>query len=386
MIINSLLDNDLYKFFTHWYALKYGENDEVEFSFINRGKIKFTQVMTNEIEREINCLVRLIQIRESELEYLRSLDLFPEQYLTYLKNFKFERTDNQIDIDNKNGDLSIKITGWWHDCTLLEVPIMGIISEVYNKHTATEPEGIILLKAQKIAKEKKRKLDSLMNINYSEIGTRRRYSYGVQLMVNQILECPTSNLKIGMDLKRQVVGTQPHELYMYQATKRGYHTAYLIAASKWNETFDRKSKYLLTDTFTSKAFFEMYKSSFAWSWEGGYNFRQDSGDPIGYIELTNKYLEETPREIIFSDGLDVDKVADIRGYITDKGYSWITPKFGIGTNLTNDIPRVEPLNIVIKLTKVNGKPTIKLSDSPGKSMGPEEEINRCKKELEINPI
>ena len=41
--------------------------------------------------------------------------------------------------------------------------------------------------------------------------------------------------------------------------------------------------------------------------------------------------------------------------------------FGIGTNLTNDLGYT-PLNIVMKMVELNGRPVAKLSDSPGKSM------------------
>ena len=41
--------------------------------------------------------------------------------------------------------------------------------------------------------------------------------------------------------------------------------------------------------------------------------------------------------------------------------------FGIGTFCSNDTC-VEPLNIVIKLQSVNGRPVAKLSDVEGKSM------------------
>ena len=41
--------------------------------------------------------------------------------------------------------------------------------------------------------------------------------------------------------------------------------------------------------------------------------------------------------------------------------------FGVGTNLTNDLG-YEPLQIVIKMTRCNGQPVAKISDTPGKSM------------------
>ena len=39
----------------------------------------------------------------------------------------------------------------------------------------------------------------------------------------------------------------------------------------------------------------------------------------------------------------------------------------------------ETLNIVVKLTEVDGVPTVKLSDNPSKSLGPENEIERYRK-------
>ena len=41
--------------------------------------------------------------------------------------------------------------------------------------------------------------------------------------------------------------------------------------------------------------------------------------------------------------------------------------FGLGTNLTNDLGPA-PLNIVIKMTKANGQPVAKISDTPNKGM------------------
>ena len=56
---------------------------------------------------------------------------------------------------------------------------------------------------------------------------------------------------------------------------------------------------------------------------------------------------------------------------------------GIGTDFSNGCSNFSALNIVIKLTSVNGKEVVKLSDDKGKHTGNEKTIQRVKEELEI---
>ena len=95
-------------------------------------------------------------------------------------------------------------------------------------------------------------------------------------------------------------------------------------------------------------------------------------------------IDPRAKTIIFSDGLDYEKVEHIAKFCDGKiGYS-----FGIGTDFTNDVglPR---MNIVLKM--VETKPddgdwtaVIKLSDEPGKHTGQAEEIAIAKQILKIN--
>ena len=62
--------------------------------------------------------------------------------------------------------------------------------------------------------------------------------------------------------------------------------------------------------------------------------------------------------------------------------------FGIGTHLTNDFALAsdptkssKPLNIVIKLRKIDGLECVKLSDDRGKWTGNEQEVQRCRQVL-----
>ena len=111
--------------------------------------------------------------------------------------------------------------------------------------------------------------------------------------------------------------------------------------------------------------------------------RQDSGDPIRFADKIIKYyqalgIDPTTKTIVFSDGLDVDKVGRIHEFC--KGH--IQDSYGIGTKLTNDFGP-KSLNMVIKMTSTNGKNTIKLSDTPGKNTGDPDEVDLCKKTLGV---
>jgi nicotinate phosphoribosyltransferase len=68
------------------------------------------------------------------------------------------------------------------------------------------------------------------------------------------------------------------------------------------------------------------------------------------------------KTLVFSDSLTLPKpwkYSALRGRIN--------VSFGIGTNLTCDIPGVEPMSIVLKMTACNGQPVAKISDEPGKT-------------------
>ena len=80
--------------------------------------------------------------------------------------------------------------------------------------------------------------------------------------------------------------------------------------------------------------------------------------------------------IIFSDGLDVDKITELHARFQGK----VRVSFGWGTMMTNDFRHLvpddalAPFSLVCKAVSAEGRPTVKLSDNPRKAMGPKEEI------------
>jgi nicotinate phosphoribosyltransferase len=159
-----------------------------------------------------------------------------------------------------------------------------------------------------------------------------------------------------------------------------------MALDAWVNVFGGSLGIALTDTFTTDAFFrpDGFSLVHAKMFDG---VRHDSGDPLVFINKAVAYykslgIDPLTKTAIFSDGISsLETVEKIVKACDGK----IKPRFGIGTWLTNDLPGVKPLNIVIKMTAIqNGDwwiPTVKLSDVETKHTGNEQMIERYKQEL-----
>lgn len=69
------------------------------------------------------------------------------------------------------------------------------------------------------------------------------------------------------------------------------------------------------------------------------------------------------KTLVFSDGLNLTRSLEIFRALRGR----INVSFGIGTNLTCDIPGVAPMSIVLKMTDCNGAPVAKISDESAKT-------------------
>ena len=134
----------------------------------------------------------------------------------------------------------------------------------------------------------------------------------------------------------------------------------------------------LTDTITTDCFLKDFNLTYATLFSG---VRHDSGDPYEWGEKIIKHYKELgidpqTKTLLFSDSLNFQKADKIFRYFRGKA----KVAFGIGTYISNDTD-VEPLNIVMKVTKCNGQDVAKLSDIEGKGMckNPEyiEYLQRC---------
>ena len=381
MIINSLLDTDLYKMTMQFAIIKTFPNAEVEYTFTNRNKTPFPDGFDYELRKEIDSMRNLVLTSE-EKNFLQEKcgHYLDRPYLDFLSGYRYD--PSEVGVVLKDGELNIKIRGFWYRTVLWEVPLMAMISELFFKMTGQEPIARMVREKNNISKGQKFQMNNMI---LSEFGTRRRYSYEVQDEVvgdlkscygsNQFLK-GTSNVHFAMKHGLNPHGTHAHEWISGIAAIKGYSHANKHMMECWSNVYNGSLGIALTDTFGVNSFLRDFDLKFSKLFDG---VRHDSGDAFIFADkIINHYnslgIEPLSKTIIFSDGLDVETSLEIYKHCKGK----INCSFGIGTNLTNDVG-VKPLNMVIKLTKINGLNTIKLSEINGKHTGNSDTIEMVKK-------
>ena len=369
MIIESLLDNDLYKLSMAQTVLHQYPGARVEYTFKSRNHESFTPKMYEEVVSEIHHLCSL-QFNEKELDYLRTIRYFKKDFIDFLSLIKLNKDHIQI-LHTTGNEIYVKISGSWILTILYEVPVLAIINEVYFRNMVPNPD---YAEAQKRL-EDKIKIAHNEGFKFSDFGTRRRFSKDWQdTVVNNLAIrrdimglTGTSNVLFAMKHNLTPIGTMAHEFIMaHQQLGPRLIDSQKAALQSWVDEYRGDLGIALTDTIGIDAFLKDFDLYFAKLYDG---LRHDSGDPIAWGEKCIKHYESLKinpmtKTLVFSDGLDFEKATVINNHFKNR----INVAFGIGTNLTNDFPGVKPLNIVIKMTRCNERPVAKISDAPTKGM------------------
>jgi len=224
----------------------------------------------------------------------------------------------------------------------------------------------------------------------------------------------TSNAFIAHKHDLEAIGTNAHEIPMVLAALAPDDDDDELKASQyrvlelWQATYDGELRIMLPDTFGTTQFLEN-APDWAADWTGQ---RIDSKDPyVGgdeYIRwLRSRGRDPHDKRIIASDALDVDDILGLHAYFGgtlangvaredfrsasdfNDPAKW-TPgrrirfSAGWGTLLTNDFRGCDPassndfdpISLICKVTTVEDKPAVKLSDNYAKALGPPAEIER----------
>ncbi len=371
MVITSLLDNDFYKFTMMQAVLHHFPDVDAEYTFNCRtAGVDFSSYL-DEIKAELDNLCSL-RFSSEELNYMRGISFFKKDFIDFLSLFKLNR-DHVIPEVRNDGTLDIKIEGSWLLTILFEVPLLAIVNEVYFRNAAPSPDydGARALLDSKIEIIKKNK----DIFKFADFGTRRRHSFRwhdeVIDHLKNTLEAEnftgTSNVLFAKKYSLKPIGTMAHEWIMAgQAIGVKLNNSQKHMLQKWTDEYRGDLGIALTDTICLDAFLNDFDLYFAKLYDG---VRHDSGDPVNFGYKIIKHYEKLnidpmTKTVVFSDGLDFPKAEMLAKEFHEK----INVSFGIGTNLTNDFPGITPLSIVIKMSRCNGYPVAKISDSPEKIM------------------
>ena len=387
MIINSILDTDLYKFTTSYAYIKLFPYAMGTFTFVDRDDTVYSEDFVLALRAAIGEMTR-VALNEEEKDYMyHHCRFLPLMYWEWLSSFRFEPDRVKISLDEE-GHLQMEVTDFLYKVTLYEVPLLAIVSEIKNRFNGYRIDRNLILARL----EKKVALSNQYQMPFSEFGTRRRFSYEVQDLVLDYLKkkalfCTgTSNCYLAMKYGMRMMGTHPHEWFMFHGAQFGYKHANYMALENWVNVYDGDLGTALSDTYTSDSFLSNFSRKQAKLFDG---VRCDSGDEFDFIDhLVARYRElgvdPTTKTIIFSNALDFEKALRIFQYCQGQ----IRCAFGIGTNLTNDTG-FRPSNIVMKLSRckmnVNQqwRECVKLSDDLGKHIGSGAEVQACLHELRL---
>jgi nicotinate phosphoribosyltransferase len=403
-IVRSLIDTDFYKLLMCQSIFRNKPDTQVTFSLINRSThIPLAKLIDEGELREQLDHVRSLSLSRGESTWLRGntfygkRQMFRSDFMEWFEGLRLP----PYHLERKGDQYELTFEGKWHEVMLWEIPALAILMELRGRAVLNDMGKfelqVLYARAMTRVWEKIEALREVPDLSIADFGTRRRHSYLWQDWCVQAMReglagafTGTSNCKIAMNREVEAIGTNAHELPMVYAALAKDDVALAQAPydvlMDWHEEHDGNLRIILPDTYGTKGFLENAPDWLA-GWTG---IRIDSGDPATATQIAIDWWKsrgEDPREkrIIFSDGLDVEKIVALHKQFAGK----VNASFGWGTLLTNDfrklVPddKLAPFSLVCKAVKANGNATVKLSDNPRKAMGPPDEIARYKRVFDV---
>jgi nicotinate phosphoribosyltransferase len=429
-ITRSLLDIDFYKLLMLQFIWKHFPTTQTSFTLMNRStQIRLGDVVSVDELREQLEATRQLRFHKSELIWLAGntfygkRGIFEPAFLDWLEN-DFRLSD--FEVSTEDGQLVLNFHGSWTETTLWEIYALSVIDELKTRASLKKLSefelDVLYARAKTRLWEKMERLRGVPGLNISDFGTRRRHSFlwheYVVIALTDVLGASfagSSNTYLAYKHDLEAIGTNAHELPMSLAAMANnddeLRQAQYRILELWQQSYQGELLILLPDTFGTTQFLEGAPNWVA-DWTGQ---RVDSKDPyvagdeyIGWLEKRGQ--DPRKKRLIASDGLDVDQILGLHAYFGGKILNGAGPgdfqrasdfddhkkwergrrirfSAGWGTFLTNDFRNCNPqdgedfnpISLVCKLTDVNGRPAIKLSDNYLKAMGPAAEIERYRR-------
>ncbi len=403
-IVRSLIDTDFYKLLMCQSVFHNKPDTRVTFSLINRTtQVPLADLIDEgELREQLNH-IRSLSLSRGESTWLRGntfygkRQMFRPDFMEWFENLRLP----PYHLERKDDQYELTFEGSWPEVMLWEIPALAVLMELRGRAVLNQMGKfelqVLYARAMTRVWEKIEALREIPELSIADFGTRRRHSYLWQDWCVQAMQeglgsafTGTSNCKIAMTRELEAIGTNAHELPMVYAALAEDDAALAQAPydvlSDWHKEHDGNLRIILPDTFGTTQFLKNAPDWLA-GWTG---IRIDSGDPSLAAEdaiawWQSRGEDPTSKRIIFSDGLDVDKIRSLHQQFAGR----VQVSFGWGTLLTNDfrmlVPdnSLAPFSLVCKAVSANGRPTVKLSDNPNKAMGPISEIERYKRVFSV---
>ncbi len=408
-IVRSLLDTDFYKILMAQTIFRRQRSTTARFSLINRTtRIRLADIIdVGELKEQLDH-VRSLRLSRGESTWLRGnmfygrRQMFSPDFMEWYEALRLP----EYHLEMRDGQYELTFDGPWVETTMWEIPALAIINELRSRAVLRGMGRFELqvLYARGMTRvwEKITRLQKLDDLRIADFGTRRRHGFlwqdwCVQAMIEGLGKnfLGTSNCLIAMRREVEAIGTNAHELPMvYSALAENdaelANAPYQVLAD-WQQDYEGNLRIILPDTYGTSGFLARAPR---WmdAWTG---IRIDSKDPItGGDEAIawwqSRGVDPMTRQIIFSDGLDVDAIESIHAHFKGR----VRFGFGWGTLLTNDFRglaperALDPISVVCKVVSANGRPAVKISDNPTKATGPNTEISRYMRvfDVEAQPL
>ncbi len=429
-VIRSLLDTDFYKLLMLQFIWKHFPKTQVQFSLINRHpSVRMADIVHIEELKVQLQHVRGRRFRKSELVWLAGntfygrRGIFEPAFLEWLEH-DFRLSDYHLSVHD--GQIHLTFDGLWTETTMWELYALAILDELKtraNLKTLSE-FGLDILYARAKTKlwNKIERLRGVPGLSVADFGTRRRHSFLWQEYVVVAMEANlyqnfigTSNAFLAYKHDLEAIGTNAHEIPMVLAAlapdDESLRASQYRVLELWQQTYEGSLRIMLPDTFGTTQFLAG-APDWAADWTGQ---RVDSKDPYVAGDEYIAWLKQRgrdPREklLIASDTLDIDQILGLHAYFGGTPAKGRIPRdfhtgsdfrdatkwkedrrirlsAGWGTLLTNDFRGCnpndnigfDPISLICKVSMVEGKPAVKLSDNYSKALGPVAEVERYRR-------
>jgi nicotinate phosphoribosyltransferase len=429
-ITRSLLDTDFYKLLMLQFIWKNFPRTHASFKLINRTSgARLGEAVNIDQLREQLENTRQLRFRKSELIWLAGntffgrRGIFESAFLDWLEH-EFRLSDYELSVED--GQLNLQFHGLWSSTSMWEIFALSEIGELRTraslKHLGELELDILYARAKARLWEKMERLRGVPDLNVTDFGTRRRHSFlWHEFVVNAMRDtlgesfAGTSNAYLAYKFDLEAIGTNGHELPMAMAAlarnTEELRSAQYRLLELWQQSYQGELLILLPDTFGTTQFLR-HAPPWVTNWTGQ---RIDSKDAYVAGDEYITWLERHGRDprqkrLIASDALDVEQILGLHAYFSGtlrNGASpddfhcasdfldtsrWIPARrirfsAGWGTLLTNDFRNCNPqggdsfnpVSLVCKLSEVEGRPAVKLSDNYSKAQGDPEEAERYRR-------